>query len=401
MGPIVTTSDIKVKLQEIDKQVSKIAERDTALFNQFFQRSAVVKQEELEWTEKNLVGLKDEVVQNVTTAGATSLHVKSSETYGFRRYVAESDTRTVLYINVGGRIEYMQVTAINQQADKAILTVVRGHQGTTALTSIPKGTEVNILGSPTTEGSLVEGDQSQLSVKKSNFIQTFTFPIVMTRRMQQVEQVGMDNSIDKQLLDGVTEIKKLMQKTLIYGRKWTNGATGEGRITTTGGIAHFAELNGNQKDQGGNRLGIDIINPILEQILDAGGDASGLTLLLGFKQQAIMNELKENRIIGGGMSQKEKGLNNYVESYNFNDSAMVKLQYSKDVGNNEVFIFDANKVSMHPMLGTDGQWLEYDDQGKKGLKDARFVAADMGVKIKNARETMFHLVNLSNGEGAA
>jgi hypothetical protein len=305
---MATTTDISVAIQHLDKTLHVVAERDAKIFNKYFDRSDPTKGEEFAYTDKRLVSYKDELVTAITSTGQTTIRVSSSAANGFRRFVAADGDNTIFTITNENGTEFIEVTAITQADTYADLTVTRAARGTTAITA-RKGTQVIILPATPKEGSEVTGDYTQQSIERKNLIQTFLFPIIMTVRAQSVETISNELNIAKQLMDGQKEIPKMIQQSFFHGQKWTAGS-GVNKKTESGGLRWFASEAGNHKHMAGKKLGYDLMNGVIKDMLDAGAKAENIVLFLPFRQQEALNQLKENRIIGGGQGQKENTLDN-------------------------------------------------------------------------------------------
>lgn len=388
----MTTShaSIEALIQKLEANISKVGDNEAPIFNMFLDKGKPAEQKKFEWSDHALRSYKDEVVTAIASAGTTTLRVKSSATHGKRRYVADTEAKTILSVEVNGNQEFMRVTAVDEQATYTDLTVVRGHYSSTALASIPAGTQVIIESATAGDGADITGNRSQLSTPSYNFVQTFTHPIALSTLAQEVKTLQNEATLPYQIALGATEIMKACQMTFFHGQRaefQENSKT----VTKTGGLAWWANNAGNRINKSAGALTFTMIDEQLKKLLDNGVNANNVKLFLPFSQQVTLNSMKEARVVGGGTSQKDKTINNTVQRYEFSDRASVEVCYSTDIRENEVFFVDKSRVKARPLTS---QFYKKEDLAKTGLSDKVLLYSTFGLEVRNPKETLFHLVNL-------
>jgi hypothetical protein len=107
-------------------------------------------------------------------------------------------------------------------------------------------------------------------------------------------------------------------------------------------------------------------------------------------QQRKFNELKVARINGGGQAQSDQTINNFIDTYDYGGSATVKVQHNISQKNNEVFFVQEDYVSTVCLRKFGAQEI-----AKVSDADRAMIVGEYGFKVKQPRETLFRLTNLS------
>jgi hypothetical protein len=188
---------------------------------------------------------------------------------------------------------------------------------------------------------------------------------------------------------------KELQMSLVHGLRYANDATNY-TDRKMGGFYYWA-LNGGQNISNNNSpISAGLIDDVIESYLNNGGDANNLSMLVPTKQQRKLNDLKEARIINGGMSQSETNINNFVESYDFGSRAKVEVILCTDLADNEIYFFDKSKNEVRP-LGNENTTRAF---GRKPLpEDGDFkremILGEYTAIFRNVRETLFRYNSLA------
>jgi hypothetical protein len=378
------STDFTSRLEQINKMMSTIAERDTKFLNMFLDLSNSVDSFFWEWPDKTLVGFKDVLKVALSSTTTTTVTVNSNTSLP-KRYIDGTTT-----INVDD--EYMLVTStITVSTNFSTYNVTRATKGTTAATHAANA-QILIVDAHRVEGFDAGRDDSQKSVRKGNYTQIFERQLIMTGTSQSVKAVGDEMKINKQALDLTKEIVKELQMSLIHGLKFatdTNNPTDR----TLGGFRYWAtQGGGNNTTAGGNAIDTTLIDDVIEAYLNKGGDPSNLSMACSIKQQRKLNDLKLARIIGGGMTQKETSLNQFVESYDFGGRAHVDVMYLTDLRDDEIYFFDKSRIKVMPLAGRT--W-ERTPLAKTGDNVKEMIVGEYTAEFRNCPETLYRYYNLA------
>jgi len=378
------STDFTSRLEAINKMLSTIAERDTKFLSMFLDLSNSVDSYFWEWSDKTLVGFKDVLTTALSSTTVTTITVNSNSNVP-KRYI---DGTTTIRIDS----EYMLVTStITVSTNFSQYNVTRAQKGTTAATHAANA-QILIVDAHRIEGFTAGRDDSQKSSRRFNYTQIFERQLIMTGTSQSIKAVGDEMKINKQALDLTKELVKELQMSLIHGMRYspnTNNPTDR----TFGGFYWWAtQGGGNSTPAGGNNLSTDMIDDVIEAYLNKGGDANNLSMAISIKQQRKLNDLKLARIIGGGMTQKEMGLNNFVETYDFGSRAHVDVMYLTDLADDEVYFFDKSKISVKPLQGRT--W-ERTPLAKTGDSEKELILGEYTAEFRNCFETLYRYSGLA------
>lgn len=382
-GTISYATDFGGKLEQVHKMLKAVADRDTKFLSMFLNLDEMVTNNKFEWVDKTLVGFKDTLSSALTTSTGTTITVASG-TNAPKRYI---DGLTLILIEDEVLLVNSTITVVSNASS---YNVTRAQQSTTA-SSHANATEVMIVGNPRVEGFSAGRDDSQKGSRVFNYTQIFQREAKLTGTSQHVKSVGDEMKMSKQIADLTKEIVKELQMTLIYGLRSANDSTNY-TDRKMGGFQYWAKNGGTNTSAGGAAITKSMIEDVIETYLSNGGDANKLCLAVPTRQQRKLNELKEARIIGGGMSQGEKNLNDFVNRYDFGSSAQVDVILLPDLRKDEVYFFQKDLISVHPMEGR--AWIT-----KPLPEDGDFVRemilGEFTAVFRNVRETLFRYYSLA------
>ena len=134
-----------------------------------------------------------------------------------------------------------------------------------------------------------------------------------------------------------------------------------------------------------------LIEDVIESYLKSGADPNKMMLLVSVNQQRKLNELKEARVVGAH-TQSENNINNFVEVYNFGKRANVKVFFSTDLRDGELFFYDESKVKVRPLRDNAIKTKPLPEDGHFVRK---MVFGEYTFEIANAREHLFHRYGLA------
>lgn len=378
------TSEFGGRLEDVNKLLKSVADRNTQILSMFLDAASPVEAIKAEWVDKTLVGFKDVLSAAISTTNGTTITVAGG-TNSPKRYIAgvtllEIDDEVVLVSSI--------ITTVTNLVS---LNVTRAQFSTTAATHA-NNAQVIIIGNPRDEGFSAGRNDSQAGVRVYNMTQLFERQYRLSGSSQAVASVGQETLLAKQLAEALPELLKEVQHAMFYGRRFDGGADFTGR--RMGGFKWFCSQNGgvNNKDVGGNAMTFQFLDDVIEEYLNRGGDANKLCMFVSPKQQRKLNDLKEARIIGGGMSQSDMTLNNYVNKYDFGSRASIDVILSTDIKNDEVYFAQKDLVKVKPLKG---RALFKKPLPEDGDFVREMVVGEYTLEVRNTRETMYRLYNLA------
>lgn len=372
------SSDYESRLESVNKMLQKIADRKTPLLKRHLDLSNPVTNYKHEWVDKTLVGFTDTLAASVASTTATIITL-SGGTNNPKRVI---DNVTTLLI---GSELVLVTSTITVVTNNRQVVVTRGYRSTTPATFVT-GKQVKIL-NPRSEGFTAGRDDTQKGVRRENYTVIIEREAKVTESSQGVDTVGQEAMLNKQMADLMPEMLKELENHLIYGQKYL-GANEADR--STGGLIYWANNVGNSTTAA--TLNGNLIENAIQNYLAKGGDANGLMLLCSVNQQRVLNTLKNARVTGGGQSQSENNINNFVDVYNFGSQANVKVFFSTDMRDDECIFYDESKVKVRPLKDNAFKTKPLPEDGhfKRKLGFGEYV-----VEVFNARETLYHYTGLA------
>lgn len=384
-GTLSYVSDFGGKLEQVHKMLSEItASGNTDFLNMFLNLDEMVTNTKFEWVDTTLVGFKDTLKLALTSSVTTVITVNSG-TNQPKRYI---DGLSLLYIEDEILLVSSTITVFTNSSQYC---VTRAQKGTTASSHAVVGTEILLYSNPRTEGFSAGRDDSQKGSRLYNYTQIFQREAKLTGTSQHVKAVGNEMKMNVQIKRLTQEIVKELQMAFINGQRYTSDSTlYNDRVM--GGLRWAAQTYGTDTNMAGNAIDKTIIEDVIESYLSSGGEPNKLCMAVSTRQQRKINELKEARILGGGQSQSEKNLNNFVNRYDFGSSAQVDVILVPDLRKDEVYFFQKDHISVHPMEGR--AWVT-----KPLPEDGDFVRemilGEFTTVFRNPRELLYRYNNLA------
>lgn len=382
-GTISYATDFGGKLEDVHKMLKAVADRDTKFLSMFLNLNEMVTSNKFEWVDKTLVGFKDTLNVALTSSTTTVITV-SSGTNAPKRYI---DTLTLLLMDDEVLLVNSTITVLTNSSQYC---VTRAQQSTTA-SSHAANVPIVIIANPRVEGFSAGRDDSQKGVRQYNYTQIFQREAKLTGTSQHVKAVADEMQLTKQINDLTKELVKELQQTLLYGTRSANDATNY-TDRKMGGLYYWSLNGGTTTDASGNAIDKNTIEDVIETYLSNGGDANKLCFAVSTRQQRKINELKNAKIIGGGMTQSEHNFDNFVNRYDFGSNAQVDIMCVPDIRKNELFYFQKDLISVQPMEGR--AWVN-----KPLPEDGDFVRemvlGEFTGVFRNVRETLGRVTNLA------
>ena len=378
------TSEFGGRLESVNKWLKSVADRNTAVLSMFLDLQSPVTAIKAEWVDKTLVGFKDSLGAALTTTTGTTITVNGG-TNSPKRYIAG-----VSLIEIGDEVMLVN-SIITVVTNLTSLNVTRAQYSTTAAT-YANAAQVVIIGNPRDEAFSAGRNDSQQGVRVYNMTQIFERQLKLSGSSQAVNAVADEVMMQKQLADVTPELLKELQHAFFFGRRSDGGSDFSTR--RMGGLKYWCVANGgaNNVDQGGNALNYSMIDDVIENYLNKGGDANKLVMFVSPRQQRKLNDLKEARIVGGGQTQSESNLNNFVSRYDFGNRAQVNVILSTDIKDDEVFFAQKDLLSVVPL---GDRSFKVKDLPEDGDFKRKMVVGEYTLIARNTRETLYRISNLA------
>ncbi|WP_127506919.1 SU10 major capsid protein [Paenibacillus humicus] len=363
------TYDFKDQVRELEAGISLIINDAPTLLGLVGMNGAPLSQTKYEWMSDNLNSNRANL-KVAAAVGDTSLTVNDGDGAKFR----------VNAIVVAGE-EYIKVTAIAGD----VLTVVRGFDGTTAA-AIAIGAELRIVARPQLQGAGIGQDEGHDRYTDYNYTQIIERYASVSNTQMAVNTYNVSDELNYQVRLRLKEAARELNDWLIYGRR-IQGA--KGTPSTSGGLLYFANANGAKKaNLAGAEISAKALNDVMEEVYQRGGNVNTiLTNTAGARQISKL---------AGGTIRTERS----DETTGYRISTFV----SDIVGGNEATIvvdpnFPKNKVALldRSILSLSALRGMYDVDASVPGADyvARQIRGEYGIKVKNAKEKIAVLENVS------
>jgi hypothetical protein len=376
-------SDYASRLEGINKMLQQIADRYTPLLNKVLVLGEPATALKHEWVDKTLVGFMDTLKTAMTTTTGTILTV-SGGTNTPKRYIGG-----LSLLRFQGSDEILLVTSvITTVTNSAQLVVTRAYQSSTAST-YSATQQLRIFGNPQTEGFTAGRDDSQKGVRRYNYTQIFERELILSGSSQVVDAVSKENRMDQQAANLTPELLKELESALIHG---TQFASADLTTRAFGGMRYWATTYGTNQTVSGADVDFKMLDDVIEAYLSKGGDPMQLTMLVPVRQQRKINALKEARVVGGGQSQSDNSVNNFVTRYDFGSNAQVDIIWSNDLFPDEVYFFQKDKFKVKPLQ--DRQW-DRVPLAKTGDTDREMLIGEYTLEVFNSTELLYRYYGLN------
>lgn len=299
--------------------------------------STPVTQVEHVWFEDEMYG--DE---STTTADLTNVATTVSVADG-------SVFRAGHVIKIGE--ELLKVTAVANND----LTVTRGYAGTTAAAST-SGAVVEVQFVEGVEGADARAARFKPRARKSNFTQIFDETISISGTAAVVSQYGLDDLYEYEKQKKQLELALQLEKALINGVKFESQ---DGLTRQMGGIR--STIVTNVINASNAALDADKINDAFQKIYEKGGFSNGgnFKIVVGAKQKRAISAFDAAKV---NIDRLDNGRGQVVDHF-VSDFGQAEIVLNNNLAADELFVVDANRMSIHPLTGRD---FAHEYLGKKG-----------------------------------
>jgi hypothetical protein len=279
------------------------------------------------WYEDEMV-MQESTVSATHVAGDTVIAVADLEPF-----------RPAQIVKVGN--ELMLIASINVATSE--LTVVRGFAGTAA-GSIAAGASIEAMFVEGDEGSDAREGRYKPRKRVSNLTQIFDDTVELSGTTMAIAQWGVDNEYEKEKQKKQLELALQLEKAVINGVSYENGTK---RLMR--GVRDFVETNVID----GQAAAIDDSKLVaaFQAVFEAGGFNSGgdYKVMVGAKQKVAISNLS-NALVRLSRSENSRGV---VVDHYVSDFGQAEIVLNKNLKSDEVFIIDANRISIRPLQGRE------------------------------------------------
>jgi len=365
---MLLTYDFKDQIRQLEEGINLIINDAPTLLGLVGLNGKALTQTKFEWMGDNLNSNRANAFADAAV-GATSLTLAAGDGAKMR----------VNAILVAGE-EYLRVTAVAGD----VVTVERGFDGTTAA-AITAGAEVRVVSRPQLQGAGVGTDEGHDRFTQFNYTQIFERYASVSETQMAVKTHNVGDELNYQIQLRLKELAREFNDALIYGRRI---AGQPGMPSMTGGLLYFAEKEGSHKQNlAGGEITGKAINDAFEELYKRGGNANTIiTNTAGARQisklSGPLTTMREDTTTGHRVS-------TFVSD--MVGGGQANLIVDPNFPKNKVAILDASIAEFGALRGL------YDVDASQNGADfvARQVRGEYGITIKNAKEKIAILENIS------
>lgn len=291
---------------------------------------------------------------------------------------------TLFKVSRQGSTEVMQVTAVSTDT----LTVVRGY-GSTSAEDHGATTDhtLQIIAHPAQESQDAPNDESRGRTKVSNFTQIFQRGIQISHTMRSVLQAGVADEFTFQIARRMMELERELDSSVVIGIK--SASTGSDSVyRTMGGLIEYCSQTGGNLNSSSEDLTPSVINAMVKQIWDDGGNPNFI-LVSGIQKQKISGFDQANRRSTFDSTVAGYVVNKFVSDLGFTLDIIVDPWMPDDT----VIVGDINKVRIVP-LRNDAMRAE--ELAKTGRTSKAQVTGQYTCEVRNAKEAFAYHNNLNS-----
>lgn len=380
---LAITGNFESRLESINAYINDIANRETPFLKMFLDLSSPVDNPKHEWVNRSLRGFEDSLAAAITSTTQTIITVNG----GTDTPKAYYDGVTILRIGSEVLLVSSTTTVVTNYRR---LVVTRGHLSTTPAT-YASSTKLRILGGPRAEGFDADRDDTEKGVRAFNYSQIFEKQLKISGTAMNTNMVENEAKLDRQAALKMKELMKELEIALLNNVVRNADANLDNRVS--GGFPYWAiTAAGNNSDAGGAAISIGTLEDKIETYKQNGGDTQKLCMVVPVRQQRKLNELKEARVVQGGMNQGEQKLTNYWNVYDFGSTAQVQIYFTNDLFDDEIYFFQKDKIKVRPYAGRQ---MKREPLSKTGDNIKELLVGEYLFEFHNPKETLYRVYNLA------
>lgn len=302
-------------------------------------------------------------------AGDTALNVVAGQ--GSRFLVGD-------IVQIDGSRELMTVTA---PIAANVVTVVRATFGSGPAVPIANGAVLKRISNPAVENESAPAANPTNRIRKDNYTQIFRKVAAVTRSMMLSNVIGVEDELDRQLLNAQRDLIRDLAKATINGRRQTVNPEGTLAVARTMDGLIPQILNGADPvivDATGNTLDEFLLNQALREQFTRG--ASPRILAAPPAQRRAISALIEGR---QRFESNEGQLGAVVTRFLSDFAVLDVIEADIFIPSDSVLLIDPSKISLKKLGNQAAPW-EIVDIGRPGLSTVREVVGEFTLEAKNA-----------------
>lgn len=372
--PLASFDQSAGEFLDLSNELAEIIRRDNTAFISRFGISGVATETTHSWMEDTLnpnTATCAEALDN----SETTLTVASG--HGARFKIG-----TLFKLNVAGKTEVMQVTAISGDD----LTIVRGYGSTSAETGTAATDDpILIIAHPAQEGQDPPADESRARTKVSNYTQIFQKGVSVTHTMRSVLQAGVADEYTFQIARRLMEIMRELDAAVINGVKSADVGS-DTSYRSMAGLIELASQSGGNTTTASEAISPSVLSAMAKQIWDDGGNPD--FILVSGKQKRNISAFDQ--------AYRRSSYDTNVAGYVV-DKFMSDLGFMMDVivdpwmPDDVAIMGDSSKIRIMPL---QGDAMRAEDLAKTGRSWKSQVTGQYTLEVRNAKEAFAYHNNL-------
>lgn len=368
---VAQTYDFKEQIRDMQANVDVILQKAPVLFG-LIGTGDQLMQTKFEW-QNDYLNSDTAIAKSQAAADATTVEVEQGDADKF-----------AVNALVQNGLEVLRVTAIDEGNNT--ITVQRGYDATTP-EAIEVGGELKIISRPRPEGEdTFRKNEINDRITSFNYSQIFSRYASVSRTQQMVSTYGVSDELDYQVNLRLEEMIREMNNSLIYGRKYAGSGQ---QPRTSGGLFAFAQEQGAySKDFGGNEIDAKGLNDGIEEAFKRGGMVN--TILCAPNVARQITKLA-NDTIRTERTDTQKGHQIMSFMSDLPGGAVTSVVVDLNMPKDRALLLNVDNIKARYLTGV------YDQDATLAGGDyfSRVMRAELGWEIKNAKESMVILSNVS------
>lgn len=368
---VVTSYEFKDQVRQMQANVDLILQKAPVLLGVIGTGDGLT-QTKFEW-QNDYLNSDTAVAKAEADAAATTIEVEEGDA---RKFAVNA--------LVQNGLEVLRVTAVDESANT--ITVQRGYDATTP-EAIEANAELKIISRPRPEGEdTFRKNEINDRIVSFNYSQIFSRYASVSRTQQQINTYGVADELDYQVNLRLQEMIREMNNSLIYGRKY---AGSDQQPRTSGGLFAFAQEQGAfNVDIGGNEIDAKNLNDGIEEAFKRGG---GVNTIL-----CAPNVARQITKLAGDTIRTTRGENQVgyqIMSFmsDLPGGAVTQVVVDQNMPKDRALLLNTDNIKARYLTPVYDQ----DATLPGGDYFSRVIRGELGWEIKNAKESMVVLSNIS------
>ncbi len=308
------------------------------------------------------------------TGGNSFLSGTTATVIVFSANIARITAGTLMKDQLSAKSEVVQVTAISGVS----ATVTRGYGATNGEAHV-SGAVWEIVAHPRPQGMAGPADTSTTRTLVHNFTQIFSKGVNLTGTATAIDHAGISAEDDYQIDMRLRELKRELDRTCIMGVRAPNDV-GASTYGTMGGLIDYTGwINTANKTTTSETLTPTVLNTMIKQVWDDGGDPD-FVLVSGLQKQKISTFDQEFR--RSTLDTRRAGYT--VEEFVSDLGISLRVIVDRWVPDDVAIVGDSRKIKILPLKGR-AFFLE--KLAKTGDADQWQIVGEYTMEVRNAAES--------------